>query len=151
MKTQELRIGNLVTIDNPKYHPAMKDVPMVVTSISLRSNFDEPGSEYAISLDQLNPKNRYAESFSQFERFIKPIPLTEEWAMRNGFDKGKSWYPHMILPNEFTKLIFDENKKSIQIANTCGTQSGNFKCEYIHQFQNLYFALTGIELPIKTE
>ena len=64
---------------------------------------------------------------------IKPIPLTEEWLKR--FD----W----------------ENRKDKDLAVSFGLTSGTIhfvagnyytKCDMVHHFQNLYFALTGEEL-----
>ena len=70
----------------------------------------------------------------------KPIPLTEEWLLKFGFE---------ITDNFQTKDRFQTHK-----------QDGIFWFEYgyivvelnyVHQLQNLYFALTGEELTIKNE
>jgi hypothetical protein len=67
----------------------------------------------------------------------KPIPLTEEWLKR--FDWG--------------------NRKDKDLAVSFGLTSGTIhfvagnyyvECYTVHQLQNLYFALTGEELTIKT-
>ena len=69
----------------------------------------------------------------------KPIPLTEEWLVKFGFYKDKlevGLYHfndlEIFLPNYFTwKTQFIDNIK------------------YVHQLQNLYFALTNEELILK--
>lgn len=71
----------------------------------------------------------------QIEDF-KPIPLTKEWLIRFGFEEyGNGWHNGLIwyVNNKcwFGKSPIIENIK------------------YVHQLQNLYFALTGEELTIK--
>ena len=77
----------------------------------------------------------------------EPIPLTEEWLLRLGFVKkdnpnntpswiwkkdGEVWfYQTWIGRDIFIKNFFPTNQKQIN---------------YVHQLQNLYFALTGEEL-----
>ena len=82
MKKNELRIGNLVTVNNLEYHPKLKGVILRVTSISLNSD------DYSVGLEYINQKpNTYYEEYSQFVRFIEPIQLTEEWLINFGFEK----------------------------------------------------------------
>lgn len=71
---------------------------------------------------------------------VEPIPLTKEHLLFFGFiptyhESGKSFSSwekdgHSWLKEDFTLLWF-------------GT-----KVEYVHQLQNLYFALKGKELPV---
>jgi len=73
----------------------------------------------------------------------KPLPLTEEWLIKFGFKKNTDnghlkgndcYYTHhnlnrcISLPN----FIYD-----------------GIKIKYVHQLQNLYFALTNQELEVK--
>jgi len=81
---------------------------------------------------------------------VKPIPLTEEWLLKFGFVKSK------------VSSQFDKEKLTIQIANELeyhkkGRVYFNSwaileeSIKYVHQLQNLYFALTGEELTFKSE
>ena len=76
----------------------------------------------------------------------KPIPLTEEWLLNFGFDnKEGTRYYH----NNFNRLYCDVSNR---IMKYFGNANGLLKeTEYVHQIQNLYFALTGEELTLKTE
>ena len=67
----------------------------------------------------------------------KPIPLTEEWLLKFGFKQNKE-YKYW----EFGKFIIDQNFTlcDIDIKVTI---------KYVHQLQNLFFALTEKELEIK--
>jgi len=64
----------------------------------------------------------------------RPIPLAKEWLLRLGFTQS---YEHdyyelndFILDNEFILCDIDIRVQTL----------------YVHQLQNLYFALTGLEL-----
>lgn len=72
-----------------------------------------------------------------------PIPLTEKWALRFGFEK-KSRVSYSI---KGIKLLFDEASGTINLYILNWPIADNLK--YVHQLQNLYFALTGEELEIK--
>lgn len=88
---------------------------------------------------------------------VKPIPLTEEWLLKFGFKKPLDWHSWRLTLDNSNE---DQFKSSLQLGFTgCGyvqvCRSGinayDVKCEFVHQLQNLYFALTGEELTIKGE
>ena len=67
-------------------------------------------------------------------KVIYPIPLTEEWLVKFGFEnKTKTFVLNNISIKQQTKGYFFY----LSIMN-----------QYVHQLQNLYFALTGEELKI---
>ena len=88
-------------------------------------------------------------------QYFKPIPLTEEWLLKFGFD------------NRLLKKIGDsdlylqgDNADSLKEYGVyLSTDIGDGLCSepntfiegffYVHQLQNLYFALTQTELKIK--
>ena len=75
-----------------------------------------------------------------------PIPLTEEWLLKLGFEKYKDsfndnryrmdYYAHDIVFIGDELYGYLDNQK---LKNTI----------YVHQLQNLYFALTDEELKLK--
>lgn len=76
-----------------------------------------------------------------------PIPLTEEWLLKFGFDKsdvfderGYLFSNYNLNINYYTYLDWDEDNK-------CLEKYPHIK--YVHQLQNLFYALTGEELTIK--
>ena len=76
----------------------------------------------------------------------KPIPLTEKWLVKFGFDKdGKMKGTGFLF-----RICFDE-KAPYAYLETYGGGEYKIEIEYIHQLQNLYFALTGEELTIKAQ
>lgn len=80
----------------------------------------------------------------------EPIPITEEWLLRFGFDKGEEYYLNKNLDSKegiFEKMCYDLQNKEFTI--NCNNYDGYcVEVEYIHQLQNLYFALTGEELKL---
>ena len=69
---------------------------------------------------------------------VKPIPLTEQWLIDFGF-VSNPYNDEYFLPN---KLILDINKMKGRLE----IHWKHVELKHVHQLQNLYFALTGIEL-----
>jgi hypothetical protein len=81
---------------------------------------------------------------------LNPIPITEEWLLKFGFE----CYDTKVNPKphkRWSKWLFNLNiyqityKKKNDIFLLIGTYA---EIKYVHQLQNLYFALTGEELQI---
>lgn len=76
--------------------------------------------------------------------FYQPIPLTGEWLVKFGFKGGVKEQGDQLIQvygNGFFYLFGNDSVTSGQ----CFTG----ECKYVHQLQNLYFALTGQELEVK--
>jgi hypothetical protein len=118
MKAQELRIGNIV-------------------EYLVHDELAEPKSEWienVVDLDDLK-------AMETSENY-RPMKLNEDILLKFGFQAdGPGWY-WFKEENHFTKVGF-----------AYGTNDELFEFEgieismkYVHQLQNLYFALTGEEL-----
>lgn len=79
---------------------------------------------------------------------LKPIPLTEEWLLKFGFERTDQ---EDNSNDDWIWLFYQKDKIYIDGSDlTIETASGIvIKIEYVHQLQNLYFALTGEELILK--
>ena len=84
---------------------------------------------------------------------ISPIPLTEEILLKcNIEDCGMAW----SLSDEFDIILQESDNKGLwTLANVFvdSYSKSNYLCmgdafQYVHQLQNLYFALTNTELEI---
>lgn len=74
---------------------------------------------------------------------LHAIPLTEEWLKKLGFFKyNNAWV--LKKPENNMKFGF-----SVWYDLTYNTGELSPPLNYVHQLQNLYFALTGKELHIK--
>lgn len=125
MKANELRIGNFVL-------------------------FAEEGTEFKvneISEEGLWVINDEEKTWIELDCF-EPIPLTEEWLLKFGFEKvdnnwQKEWLLlHVNLKTGTIDFLLNEpysGKMRVTIL------------ESVHQLQNLIYALTGEELTIKEE
>jgi hypothetical protein len=80
------------------------------------------------------------EAIEDNEIDLFPIPLTEEWLLKFGFEKfiTKDIYPTFALND------FNWNDGILYIVG----YSFINHIKYVHQLQNLYFALTNEELTI---
>lgn len=142
MKANELRIGNVVLNDR------------VENTIE------------SINKDFCYVKSKQGNTFMAQLELIKPIPLTEEWLVKFGFEKHDS-----LIANSFSKSISrTEDLKELCVYIDSGNEyihirdgersypttadiittllNGDYHGRpfYVHQIQNLYFALTGEEL-----
>lgn len=83
------------------------------------------------------------------EAGLKPIQLTEDWIKRFGFvHEGGSGYksPHNT---EYWYFTLRNWFKPNTIARGSTESDGYIGCQYVHQLQNMYFAVTGKELELK--
>jgi len=84
------------------------------------------------------------ESYDDWKRGIESvgIPLTPEILEKAGFEKGDIGYDN-YEKGYYTVMV---RGQGITISNRHGYLA---TIKYLHQLQNLYFALTGEELPIE--
>jgi hypothetical protein len=81
--------------------------------------------------------------------YYEPIPLTEEWFNRFGFYKEEVYYEeyNYKFKNQSFGEFYPKEDYYLPTAYYFSEAFGeNFKLRYVHQLQNLYFALTGEEL-----
>jgi len=69
---------------------------------------------------------------------LQPIPLTEEWLIKFGFELVDSHDDHLYYLSE-TDFSLDRN---MQFDNSYK----RVELKFVHSLQNLYFALTNKEL-----
>lgn len=74
----------------------------------------------------------------KYPEFFQPIPLTEEWLKRFGFENNELFARH-------NKLVWFGDH--IGIRGMLGMVKP-VECKSVHQLQNLYFSLTGQELVV---
>lgn len=121
MNANELRIGNLILVDGKIVE---------ITGIKKSTVFLSDGFQMFIAGG------------------IEPIPLTEEWLIKFGFDKvlhrnDKMYYrlnDYFVIEDSRVFLFGDDTFEILKLRQ---------EIKYVHQLQNLYFALTGEELTIK--
>jgi hypothetical protein len=90
-------------------------------------------------------------SYEKWQKEFEPIPLTEEWLTKFGFTEAM--FDYTIHTGEFyngsiglLSIAGNTGKFQLQYEMKC-TQT---TIKYVHQLQNLYFALTGVELQLSS-
>lgn len=77
----------------------------------------------------------------------RPIEITEEWLLKFGFEESYQYYmfpcPYNLELGYFGSI--NGSKKGYVLITLIGEMEG---IRYVHQLQNLFFALTGKELTI---
>lgn len=79
------------------------------------------------------------QQIDDYKDFKRGIPLTEEWLKKFGFVRLKNWQDSWMWLVNFG-INFHAGSWH------WNDMSKSKKIEYVHQLQNLYFALTGEEL-----
>jgi hypothetical protein len=137
MDIKELRIGNWVKI---KDEFSDFDLPLETTEFQIEGFND--GSIHGEDIHVLfwNIKNKIfgTTCSGSFTHQVEPIPLTEEWLLKFGFipNPYQDRYEKGIIKFECDKTL-GETILWIELAP---------HIKYVHQLQNLYFALTEEEL-----
>lgn len=116
MRAEELRIGNWIEIIDSK------ELCTTVTKSTFDCNVDV---------------------------FYKPIPITEEWLLKFGFEKQIYFDGNYVIKNKegyYNSIKKDDGEWCYN--NDISDASCYFvkKVKYIHQLQNLYYALNEEEL-----
>jgi len=124
MKAEELRLGNLVSNMNPRHNDSI----LTIESIGDNHEVNVFYRKYLLSE-------------------LEPIPLTEEWLLKFGFEfhTNANCQNFYYAKDAFICIRADEDFEWFRYYN------GDFyhELKYVHQLQNLYFALTGEELTLK--
>lgn len=121
IKGQHLRIGNLVYFNG--YHNEIG-----VVSEIMKNDLTKV-SPYKIGI------NHRVDIYYDVDA-LKPIPLTEEWLNKFGYD--------LISENHFGVL----GHLIWKIEGRFYCDKNGIQLKYVHQLQNLYFALTQRELTV---
>jgi hypothetical protein len=75
--------------------------------------------------------------------YVKPIPLTEEWLLKFGFVKIYNCIYEIEMDGHVIEFDLRFRKMSVYFGDIL------LQLKYVHELQNLYFALTSEELTIK--
>lgn len=79
----------------------------------------------------------------EFSAFKEHIPLTEEWLLKFGFEKKKDNYNRYYFSIDGMDIKIDGDEFATEVGE-CLYKT----IKYVHQLQNLYFALNDEELTI---
>lgn len=127
IQAKDLRIGNLVERDGEVYeivaiHASLVEIQLIKTNKRRITSFEDKG--------------------------LTSIPLTEEWLKKFGFVKREAnLYTYTEIHKVGVFELSDINGCGYRLWVGSGTTGKDLK--YVHQLQNLFFALCGEELTTK--
>jgi hypothetical protein len=143
MKAMELRIGNFIYKES---------------EYEFENGINQIISVLEFECVSTRPLNCHVKHHNVNISNLKPIPLTEEGLLKFGFEhqnkydlesnlyskKLKSEY-HFTIYSKTETLDFKTKFIGWKVLNI----GFDFKIEYVHQLQNLFFCLCGEELKLK--
>jgi len=88
--------------------------------------------------------------FSFRDDFFSPIPLNDKWLLNFGFEVDDINWEYWKELDKFS-LMYDARSCVVYINDGYGYEGASIPntIKYVHQLQNLYFALTNEELTLK--
>jgi len=120
INAKDLRIGNLVTLAD-KQRKELWENQINATNKYFEVKTIYSDGDIALELDEEIVDIDLIE--------VQPIPITEQLLLEFGFHKDNFVY-----------------RKNDFVISGWFTYNGNLELKYVHQLQNLYFALTNQEL-----
>ncbi|NML70045.1 hypothetical protein HHL23_09550 [Chryseobacterium sp. RP-3-3] len=142
MEANELRIGNYIQL-----HRNPTDKFMSVHSIKSIFFYNKESGYYYSKLDDDFEVN--------LDSDVEPVKLTEDWLLKFGFDQMKESTTYEWKDGDYRSVQVDLKSNEAEIY-LCGYDSVmSSQCfpvdhiQYVHEFQNLFFALKGKELTLK--
>lgn len=126
MGTNEFRLGNIIA--RKYWNPEPNNEQYVFESSAI--------TFISCSNINISPIGKKVK-FRIAKKDITPMKLTEEWLKKLGFKPfQKDW--------SIKGLIIHSRKRGFIVRKSIP------QIQYVHQLQNLYFALTGIELQLSS-
>lgn len=129
--TKEMRLGNMVL---DKHGKTARVTEIGLTGIKVDGG---PGSY-----------RQYAGEFS-------PIEITDELLAKIGFERSEDVIGNFnydrIWKLQVLEIVWIMNADCYKTVDRCEDRIGRLQIKWIHQLQNLYYALTGKELKESIE
>jgi hypothetical protein len=136
INANELRVGNWV---NDELYGDFQIVGLI--------NFKD-GNQSAFKSLEYYPQSQDTDK-------LNPIPLTEEWLLKFGFEESIKSNSYRILSSKNEWIIaaqMSTDKKCCKIGLPIDFRIDQYMTHihFVHQLQNIYFALTNEELICHT-
>jgi hypothetical protein len=127
MKTNELRIGNY--LNGKRGHVIVSEI-RTNNSVKIHNNT----SSFYVGI------------------CLTPIEITKEWLLKLGFEYSNFYNNYKIKAGEYFNSVRYDDEDCEWCYNNDNSDAGCYyvtSIKYIHELQNLYFALNGEELNCK--
>jgi hypothetical protein len=125
MKANELRIGNWYKGD------CLAQQYWQITAQEILDFYDDPIDDY-----------------------FQPIEITKEWLLKLGFEYNNNYDNYVIRARDYYNSVGWNDEDCEWYYNNDRSDAGCYyitDIKYVHQLQNLYFALTQEELQYESK
>lgn len=145
MKAVDLRIGNLVFLENPVWDD-YKNIPMIITETSSDGRNDDmfPDSTGSAKAELLDRSNE----FIQMDEFFAPIPLDETFSHFAETEKDDNGDVFVWADKQYDTRFYFSKGMLIYCKGYHCPLSRYDHIKYVHQFQNLFHAKIGREVKV---
>lgn len=131
MKANEFRIGNNVTIWNPKHRLEQTGRMLKVVGIK---------EDLSTLYDEQTP---WDSGFGQFIKFLAPVYLSLDYLKLVGFKEVKA--------RSGIASAYKKGSIRINVSNSANFYFRKTLIPYVHRLENLYYDIEGEELIMKSE
>lgn len=141
LNATELRIGNYFNVPSPAQSPFRIDC---IDLLYPADNFGKFGM-FVKGFENAHPLTWYLND-------LEPIPLTEELLSSFGFNDDSIYWEKQRFPDNRNGVFALDSEHRLHVTDSTGYGIIIAReVKYVHQLQNLYFALTGKELTLEAE
>ena len=140
MEAKNLRIGNFI---KDRGNKVIRIDFMEYQESGYSTKF---GQRMFLGEEEVHPMTEYTD-------YAIPIEITDEWLEMFGANciGAKGWNFISVNKADTSYIYFNPNGIGLAIDNGTTENAIEVEIKYVHQLQNLYFALTNTELTIKTK
>jgi|GEM_PF-2881255 len=142
IQTADHRLGNIIC-----WNPSLKDPAITLPALNIeivailpdKIGYISPNIEHRVEYfeDGQVPKSIAYRGLDE----IEPLQLTSEVLKQAGFVASR-----LDIRNEEGACSFIYTANGV--TYTEGRHEFHFKCQYLHQLQNIYYLLKGVELDV---
>ena len=136
MEAKNLRIGNFV---KDRGNKVIRIDFMEYQESGYSTKF---GQRMFLCKEEVHPMTEYTD-------YSIPIEITGEWLLKLGFEETYNSQFRLKYDHSLNYIGFDLSKTDDKSMEGFRYYGHYIKIKYIHELQNLFFALTGMELSIE--
>jgi len=148
----DLRVNNIVRLNNLEYHPEFNGRLCIVQGV--QANNANGCVVWLRVAGDLPIHEKIVSNICQLIEYVAPVELTPEILEKCGFERkfnyasNRNSFHVSSKGRDFALEVIDENQWSFYQINNVGMIHRLASLQYLHQLQNLYYTLCGTELNI---
>jgi len=148
MNKNELRIGNFVGLNDSEWNGFNQFFEFMSNSEVEKFLKDDNKHAIVTSIASEIELEAYGTDLDYYALpEILPIEITEDWLLKFKFKKTNydSYFQTKKWSDGQNIITVTDDECFVEMENTF-----HKRCEFVHELQNLYYALTGVELTLSS-